>query len=265
MQVGERVYFFSHGIRRLGTVEVAAPKSLKVRVRIEGEPEPKELLTRRLFPAPPELEQAAGRFLQRDHATSPGDTAIDPLNREASFIASDGTTDRFGDVLEPGGWDLKSFKRNPQFLWQHDVRTPIGTVPSIRVKDDRLVARVRFIEQGVSTLADQLFKLVQIGQLCAVSIGARALTEPEPIRDKHDNITGFLYKSMELLELSLVSVPANPNALLVGRSLGLEEGLLSEAFESDASVANLKGYYDHLRASTKAPELLSRRVRRTVT
>lgn len=253
---GERVYWNSHGIRRLGIVEDSPPAGLKARVRpeaaaaaaAEGVSLQLELPIRRLFRAPPELE-GAERFLLRDHATRLEEAAVDLEKREASFVASDGSVDRFGDILEPAGWDLKAFRRNPVFLWQHDNAAPIGTVPSIHVKDDRLVARARFMEGGIMPLADQLFRLVAAGYLCAVSIGARALDEPEPILDAKDNLTGFKYGAMELLELSLVSVPANPNALLLGRSFGIEEDLLSEAFESDASVANLDAYFDRLRAS----------------
>lgn len=245
-KAGERVYWVSHGLRRLGTIEDSPPLSLKARVKpAKGDPE--EHLVRRLFRAG--AIESEGRWLQRDHATPPAESAIDHAKREASFIASDGTVDRFGDVLEPGGWDLKAFRRNPVFLWNHDTEEPIGTVPSIHVKDERLVARAKFIDASLSARAEQLFRLVAAGHLCAVSIGARALSDPEPIRDKHENVTGFRYGSMELLELSLVSVPANPNALLLGRSLGLAEGFLSEAFESDAPVANLAAYYDSLRAS----------------
>lgn len=252
---GERVYWFSQGLRRLGTVEQITPTSLRARIRpAQGDPE--ELQVRRLFRAPPELE-SRGRFLQRDHSTRPAESAVDLAAREASFVASDGTVDRFGDILEPAGWDLAAFRRNPVFLWQHDIGNPIGTVPSIRVVDDRLVARAKFVDQGISGLADQLFRLVAAGTLCAVSIGARALGEPEPILDDKEQLTGFRYGAMELLELSLVSVPANPNALLLGRSMGLEEDLLTEAFEVDAPVANLDAYFVALRA--KVPGLLAPR------
>lgn len=253
---GERVYWVSHGLRRLGTVEDSAPGSLKALVLpVKGERE--ELLVRRLFRARPEFE-SAGRVLDRAHETPPGETAVDHVKREASFVASDGSVDRFGDVLEPAGWDLKAFRRNPVFLWNHDTSAPIGTVPAIHVRDERLVARTRFLEAGISSQADQLFRLVEAGVLCAVSIGARALAEPEPIRDKQDNITGLRYGAMELLELSLVSVPANPNALALGRKYGIEESfLVSQALEVDASVANLAGYYDSLRA--QVPGMLAPR------
>lgn len=252
---GERVYWFSQGLRRLGTVEQITPTSLRARIRpAQGDPE--ELLVRRLYRAPPELK-ASGRFLQRDHATLPAESAVDLAAREASFVASDGTIDRFGDILEPAGWDLTAFRRNPVFLWQHDIGNPIGTVPSIHLKNDRLIARTKFVEQGIMPLADQLFRLVAAGALCAVSIGARALSEPEPILDDNEQLTGFRYGAMELLELSLVSVPANPNALLLGRSMGLEEEVLTEAFEVDAPVANLGPYFVALRA--KVPGLLTPR------
>lgn len=250
---GERVYWVQHGLRRLGTIEASSPQCLKAKVRPAARgSELQELEVRRLYHAPP--EEQAGRVLQRDYASPFDKAAIDLATREASFIASDGSVDRFGDILDPAGWDLRAFKRNPVFLWQHDVTAPIGTVPNVAVRDEKLVARAKWIDQGIAPLADQLFRLVAAGQLCAVSIGARSLAEPEPIRDKQENITGFKYGAMELLELSLVSIPANPNALVLGRSLGLEDGVLQQVFEVDAPVANLAAYYTRLRA--RVPGLL---------
>lgn len=205
-------------------------------------------VVRRRFRAPP---------------TPPEDAAVDVAKREASFIASDGSVDRFGDVLEPAGWDLTAFRRNPVFLWNHNTDAPIGTVPSIDVKDARLLARTRFIEPGLSERADQLFQMVAAGHLCAVSIGARALADPEPILDAKECLTGFRYPAMELLELSLVSVPANPNALLLGRSYGMKEDFLNEVLERNAPVArDLKGYFVRLRA--QVPGLLSPRPAKSI-
>jgi hypothetical protein len=37
-----------------------------------------------------------------------------------TFVASDETEDRLGDVLRSEGWDLDGYRRNPVFLWAHD-------------------------------------------------------------------------------------------------------------------------------------------------
>lgn len=158
--------------------------------------------------------------------------------RTIKFVASDETVDRYGDVVSADGWRLGPFRKNPIFLWQHNYNAPIGNVDSIAVEGSRLMAVVRFAAAGVSTLADQAWALVKARVLRAVSVGFTVASEKdiEPIRDKDERVTGYRYLKQELLELSLVSVPANPNALAVARSLDLPPEFIRSALPLDASV-----------------------------
>jgi phage head maturation protease len=103
-------------------------------------------------------------------------------------------------------------------LCQHNRNQPIGTWPSIEVKNGRLEALGEFAPEGVSELADEYCALAKSGVIKAVSVGFIPLVR-EPIREG-----GWRYKQWELIELSLVSVPANPNALVIERSLGRRGG-----------------------------------------
>jgi len=47
-----------------------------------------------------------------------------------SFILSDATPDRMGDVIEATGWDLVNFKRNPVALFNHNPNFPIAKAAS---------------------------------------------------------------------------------------------------------------------------------------
>jgi hypothetical protein len=38
------------------------------------------------------------------------------------YVMSDGTVDRYGDVIDPNGWDLGEFRCNPVLLWGHPGR-----------------------------------------------------------------------------------------------------------------------------------------------
>ena len=40
--------------------------------------------------------------------------------RQISYLVSDETPDRMGDIIKVKGWDLASYKRNPVVLWSHD-------------------------------------------------------------------------------------------------------------------------------------------------
>jgi HK97 family phage prohead protease len=158
--------------------------------------------------------------------------------RTATFVASDETVDRYGDIVSVNGWDLKNFRRNPMFLWMHSQYQPIGTVKKIGVEGDKLLATVKFFDAGDSKTADDLWKLVKKRKLRAVSVGFTVKSDDdiEAIRDENERVTGFRFLRQELLELSLVSVPANPNALQVARSLGLPDDLISQALPLDAFV-----------------------------
>ena len=116
--------------------------------------------------------------------------------------------------MEPSGCQLDEFHRNPIMLAQHDPNQPIGTWPSIQVKNGRLEALGEFAPEGVSELADEYCALTKAGVVNAVSVGFISLAR-EPLREG-----GWRFTQWELIELSLVSVPANPNALVIERSLG---------------------------------------------
>jgi HK97 family phage prohead protease len=165
-------------------------------------------------------------------------TDIQEDDRTATFVASDETVDRYGDIVSVDGWDLKNFRRNPVFLWMHSQYQPIGQVKKIGVENKQLLATVRFFDAGDSKMADDLWKLVKKRKLRAVSVGftVKGDEDIETIRDADERITGFRFLRQELLELSLVSVPANPNALQVARSLGLPDDLISQALPLDALV-----------------------------
>ncbi|MDE2582756.1 MAG: HK97 family phage prohead protease [Rhodospirillales bacterium] len=134
--------------------------------------------------------------------------------RQITVIASDGGRDRMGDILMPGGCVLENFKRNPVVLAQHDAAQPIARCSQIEVSNGQVVATIDFPAEGVSARSDEYLRLVKAGVLGAVSVGFLPL-KSEPMRGG-----GILYTSWELLELSIVSVPANPAALVTGKAMG---------------------------------------------
>jgi phage head maturation protease len=185
------------------------------------------------------------------------DAEVQTEERAIRFVASDGSVDRYGDVIEPNGWDLKHFRNNPVLLWMHDHSFgALGLIDvhgahALHVRDGQLRARARFEKDN---LAEPLQKLklweqVQAGLLRGFSISARPLVDPEPIMNgKGIRTGGVRYPKVELLEISLVTVPANPNALAIARSFGVAEQDLGYVYEGGASAGYLKAYYDLRRA-----------------
>jgi HK97 family phage prohead protease len=132
-------------------------------------------------------------------------------DREIRVVASDGTPDRMNDILDPPGVQLSEFRKNPVVLAQHDNTKPIAVVPDIAVRGDRVEALIRFPDEGVSDTADEYCRLVKSGVLNAVSVGFL------PVEYEPRNNGGLFYTKWTLLELSIVSVGANPNALVIER------------------------------------------------
>jgi HK97 family phage prohead protease len=150
------------------------------------------------------------------------------------FVLSDETVDRYGDVVEVDGWDLRNFKKNPIALFGHNSGFVIGTWSDLRVDGKRLVGRLVLAAKGTSQRIDELIGLVEQGILRAVSVGFRPL-DADPV-DPKQPWGAQRYKKQELLETSLVAVPANPAALALAKSLNLSTETMSLAFGEQAAT-----------------------------
>jgi HK97 family phage prohead protease len=134
------------------------------------------------------------------------------------FILSDETPDRMNDVISAEGWDITNFKRNPIALWNHSAMHPIGRWTNIRVDGGALRGHLELAPKGASSRIDEIRALIDAGILQAVSVGFRPL-ESKPRKSADGTVGGEIYLRQELIETSLVSVPANPNALAVAKAL----------------------------------------------
>ena len=135
-------------------------------------------------------------------------------DRQVRVVASDATPDRMGDVLDPAGCDLRNYYKNPIVLAQHDSNQPIARCSDIAVRGGLVVATIEFPAAGINGRSDEYLALLKAGILGAVSVGFL------PIAYKPRQGGGFLFTEWEMLELSVVSVPANPSALVTERSIG---------------------------------------------
>lgn len=152
------------------------------------------------------------------------------VSDDLTFVLSDATVDRYGDVIEAEGWDLRWFKRNPIALFGHSGDFPIGTWEDVRVEGGKLIGKLKLAAEGTSPRIDELRRLVQQKVLKAVSVGFKPV-ESEPMGQRG----GVRYLKQELLETSLVSVPANPAALAVARSLHVSSETIRMAFGEQAT------------------------------
>ena len=118
--------------------------------------------------------------------------------------ASTVDVDRQGDVVPTSVWEkgMQNYLKNPVILAYHDHNNPIG-----RMTEHKTDGRGLWIKARISTAAKQ-FQLIKDGVLTAFSIGFRVLDA-----EYNSAAEVFLIKDLELVEISVVSVPANQNTL----------------------------------------------------
>lgn len=150
------------------------------------------------------------------------------------FVLSDATPDRMGDVIVADGWDLKNFRKNPVALFNHQSSFPIGKWGNLRVEGGELKGKLTLAPEGTSERIDEIRRLVDAGILRAVSVGFLPI-KSEPLSDKRDNY-GTRFLQAELIETSLVSIPANPNALAVARSLNISRDTVAMVFAGQGNT-----------------------------
>lgn len=136
-----------------------------------------------------------------------GKFKIKGVEEDGSFEAtiSGIKTDRYGDTINPEGWDIKNFKKNPVLLWAHDHKTPtIGKATKVWVEGKSLMMQGIF---APTEFAQELKLLAENGFLKAFSVGFKAV-------DYKFNENGIDFLKQELLEVSFVNVPAYADALM---------------------------------------------------
>jgi HK97 family phage prohead protease len=118
-------------------------------------------------------------------------------------------------------------------LFNHNPNAIVGRWHNLRVEGDELRGHLELAPKGISARIDELRGLVEAGILKAVSVGFR----PSKARPRGKDIDGVVFEKSELLETSLVSVPANPNALAVAKSLQISDDTKRLVFAKRSTAA----------------------------
>jgi len=170
-----------------------------------------------------------------------------------TFIMSDETIDRDGEIIKVDGWDLKNFKKNSPLLFGHRHDLPaVGIVGRAAKENGQLMAKgVRFATEGIYDLADTVHGLVDDGILKAVSVGYIPKKRSYPSQDEEENgVRGkkkprVITEEAELYELSIVNVGANPNALAALKSAE-EKAIKQEPTEPGGDEVDIKELVERL-------------------
>ena len=138
--------------------------------------------------------------------------------RTIRFRITTDAVDRERDILSPAGWKLDNFLKNPTVLWAHDYRQPpIARAREIIATEHGLSSLAEFPPKGTYAFADTVYDLLKGGFLNATSVGFAPLKHAY-----NEERRGVDYLEQELLEFSVVPVPANPEALVEARATGID-------------------------------------------
>lgn len=135
--------------------------------------------------------------------------SVDVENRIIEMVGSTEDVDRVGDKMFMAGAYIENYLKNPVILTSHayesgEKPTVVGKALSVKVIDKQLIFKIQFAE---TQNAKDWFYLYANKYMNASSIGFN------PIKYEPNKTGGFDFLEWELLELSLVSVPCNQNAI----------------------------------------------------
>jgi hypothetical protein len=183
-------------------------------------------------------------------------------SRLATFVASDESVDRYGDVIlvdgtlngrtfktrdgkKAKGWQEKNFLKNPVFMFGHEYTPelsgnafagiPLGLSLDTwheEVRGRKMLKTTVLFSDGTSNpMAPRILAAYIIDRtMRAVSVGflPESSYSPNDEAERKDiglGEYGYLFTQQELLENSAVSVPGNPNALMDSLDMSNRKGL----------------------------------------
>lgn len=150
-----------------------------------------------------------------------------------TVVVSSGDVARDGAIIDQSGWNLRNYERNAVVLWAHDDRSlPIARALETRTTENEMVQVHEF---GTHPRADEVFQAIRGGLVNATSVRwipgeteVRKVGKGKDIRD----VLVFT-RGHELLEVSYVPIPADPNAVVLRADgqpfdLGAYRGAMTE-------------------------------------
>lgn len=162
--------------------------------------------------------------------------ALDKQGRVHAVVSNE-TKDRDGDIIRAKGWKLANFKANPVLLSSHDyhsLQNVIGEWESMSVKGTDLVGVARYFvgdDDPLNPEAQAAHAIASRGK-AVFSVGFIPDMKKATQLDSENPWGGFEFNGQELLEVSQVSVPSNPEARQILRSKSALHPVVKEFLES---------------------------------
>lgn len=175
-------------------------------------------------------------------------------SREADFVASTDTIDSWDEIVEQK-WRLDRYLKNPVALYAHNSRDlPIGQATRVEMVDGNLECTIKFVTEEANPLAQKVWLLLKQKALRAVSVGFWPNEYRWEMREGREVL---VLSDNELREISVVPVPANPDALAKMKAKAMAaktNASVNAAKENDMDPKELQARADKLEADVKTAE-----------
>lgn len=150
------------------------------------------------------------------------------MSKKHTFLVSDETVNSYGFKVLTNGIDTKRFESNPIMLYMHERANIIGRWENIRKENGQLFADAVFdIEDPI---AKEIAGKVERGFLKSASIG---ITKA--------NLKDGVVSGCELMEISIVDIGSNSNALRLYTDTEETIQLKLNEFSSVGSITSILG------------------------
>jgi HK97 family phage prohead protease len=145
-------------------------------------------------------------------------------NGTLEAIITTSSVDRYNESITTGGIDTTNYMSNPVVLYGHDYSgLPIGKTIKLTQMKNKIKAQFQLAVDEFP-FAATVYAMIKSGYLNAVSIGGR-------VREWSDDYKTIV--QMEMVEFSVVAVPANPEALITGKDFEAAVGKTFEQVEKE--------------------------------
>lgn len=162
---------------------------------------------------------------------------------EGYFSTYDKTPDSYGDIIEPGAFTETFEKREKSghpfpLCFNHDFSAVIGAVKSVKDTEKGPFISADFLD---TALAQDVRKMLQSGAIYQFSFAYDILEARKPTAEEYKaGVTGLVLTKLEVFEISVVTVPANQNAV----ATEVKAGKRNSKADEDVIRENIRELFD---------------------
>ena len=148
-------------------------------------------------------------------------------NYDAKFVVSSTAPDRMGDTFSKESLQKLTSTNKLVALWQHNSNQPCGYWENFKMVGNKLVASLKLAD---TNLGKMIRSLLDSDVPLASSVGFRIVDAVE------NSTNGLKFLDVDLMEISVVSTPANPQAVLLAKSYGFDDSIFTPSKESASGL-----------------------------